>query len=288
MILKIRRMAEMTNPVFPAASCYWTVTIVILNSRTGYPLPCTHSPLEKVPIRPPARRKGKKRPNLFQERRPTLHKASPHTGIHPDSLPPHRHKIRLPVPTKFGNPNVLNDTRGHPDLEHEYDIFDESIDYSSPSHRLIRKTLHELPTSIDPDFNVKFNEALHGEYLRSNLKLEHLHNKPNLQHRIINLVKKYWPIFDPHLYIHGPFNFAVSRGTRTRDRIGVEDWQVLRNAHSMYANDPPISDLRALHCSINYSSLFDTEFPTSQAIEDRLNEAPVLTAACFTDYIRQA
>ena len=61
------------------------------------------------------------------------------------------------------------DTNGYPDLEEDYDWLEER-----PAPPLVRKTLHKLPTDIDPEFNVKFDEAKHGDYIRQHLHLDHL------------------------------------------------------------------------------------------------------------------
>jgi hypothetical protein len=37
-------------------------------------------------------------------------------------------------------------------------------------------------------------------------------------------------------YIHGPFEFAIVRGRKTRDRIGQKDWDALAWSKSMFSN----------------------------------------------------
>jgi hypothetical protein len=44
-------------------------------------------------------------------------------------------------------------------------------------------------------------------------------------------------------YIHGPFDFAVVRGRKTRDRIDQRDWDVLSKHTSMFQNEIPRFDL---------------------------------------------
>jgi hypothetical protein len=62
--------------------------------------------------------------------------------------------------------------------------------------RVIRKRLHPAPTldADDQRFYTKFDEAKHGDKLRRELKLDHLN--PHQQQKLIDLVKKYWAIFD--------------------------------------------------------------------------------------------
>ena len=98
--------------------------------------------------------------------------------------------IRLP---SAGNSdtNVLLDDRGHPDIQQDYDW----LEYDKQAPPLLRKTMHPLPEKVDPEFNVQYDEAIHGDYLREHLKISHL--IPDEQKAIIRLVKKYWCVFNP-------------------------------------------------------------------------------------------
>jgi hypothetical protein len=49
--------------------------------------------------------------------------------------------------------------------------------------------------SIDPDFNVPYDEAKHGDYLREAHKLDHL--TPAQQAELTAIVKEYWGVFNP-------------------------------------------------------------------------------------------
>ena len=129
----------------------------------------------KQPIRPPKRRKGKKRPNLFQD--PSRSKSARDTTI--ARLPPRDHEK-----------DPLLDTNGYPDLEEDYDWLEER-----PAPPLVRKTLHKLPTDIDPEFNVKFDETKHGDYIRQHLHLDHL--PAARAARVEALVKKWFCVFNP-------------------------------------------------------------------------------------------
>ena len=55
--------------------------------------------------------------------------------------------------------------------------------------------MHPLPEKVGPEFNVQYDEAIHGDYLREHLKISHL--IPDEQKAIIRLVKKYWCVFNP-------------------------------------------------------------------------------------------
>ena len=48
---------------------------------------------------------------------------------------------------------------------------------------------------MDPQFNVRFNEVLHGEYPRENLHVGHV--SPACAARLTALIKKYWCVFNP-------------------------------------------------------------------------------------------
>ena len=85
---------------------------------------------------------------------------------------------------------LLND-RGHPGVQVDYDW----LEYDKQAPPLLRKTMHPLSTVIDPDFNVKYDEATHGAYLCKNMKIDHL--SADKQLRITKLVQKHWCVFNP-------------------------------------------------------------------------------------------
>ena len=39
----------------------------------------------------------------------------------------------------------------------------------------IRKVAPEFPTKVDPNFDVKFDEAKYGAYLKHNLNIDHMY-----------------------------------------------------------------------------------------------------------------
>ena len=95
------------------------------------------------------------------------------------------------MPIKQEGPNVLYNDRGQLDAAAEEDAAIESR-LESP---LVRKTRPALLKEIDPEFDVKYNELLHGEYIRENLKMRHV--PPAWSARLIRLIKKYWCVFNP-------------------------------------------------------------------------------------------
>ena len=48
---------------------------------------------------------------------------------------------------------------------------------------------------IDPKFNVKYDEGKHGDYLRENLKIDHLISQQQVE--LTELIIKFWPVFRP-------------------------------------------------------------------------------------------
>lgn len=58
-----------------------------------------------------------------------------------------------------------------------------------------RRRQHEMRQTIDPKFNVKYDEGKHGDYLRENLKISHL--TPQQQVELTELIIKFWPVFRP-------------------------------------------------------------------------------------------
>ena len=86
---------------------------------------------------------------------------------------------------------VLLDDRGNPDISVDYDWMEEE---ENPPE-VLRRTLHALPTSVDPEFDVKYDETKHGPYLKKHLKTDHL--SPEVAARLTALVKKHWRVFNP-------------------------------------------------------------------------------------------
>ena len=132
------------------------------------------------PLRPPPRKKGKKRPNRYQPPpRP------PQPGIEVGFT---GRAIKLPL--LQGDSDPLLDDRGFPDRQIDYDFLEEKE--CAP---LLRKTVSDLPKDIDPAFNVQYNEAKHGAYLSEHLKVGDV--PPDILKRLTDLIKKYWCVFNP-------------------------------------------------------------------------------------------
>ena len=90
------------------------------------------------PILPARRRKGKKRPNLFQE--------AMRSGIPASDLPPQTKTVQLPpVDKKSRNDNTIISDREFPYIQMDYDFLEDT----EHDNRLLRKTLHALPTTVD-------------------------------------------------------------------------------------------------------------------------------------------
>ena len=115
----------------------------------------------RVPLRPPRRKKGKKRPNMFAG--PAANEP-PGVAVHfrDDTL-------RLPLPSM--EPDILIDDRGFPDRQVDYDHLEEHAD----DQPILRKSHGTpLPDTVDPNFDTKFNDVAHGAYLTEHLKTGHL------------------------------------------------------------------------------------------------------------------
>ena len=85
----------------------------------------------------------------------------------------------------------LFDSRGHPDEETDW----ESMLPEVKAGKLIRKRKHTAPPidNIDPNFGVPYNEAKHGDILRSELDISHL--TPSQQITLTDCIKKFWRVF---------------------------------------------------------------------------------------------
>ena len=85
----------------------------------------------------------------------------------------------------------LFDSRGHPDEETDW----ESMLPEVKAGKLIRKRKHAAPPidNVDPNFGVPYNEAKHGDILRSALDLSHL--TPSQQITLTDCIKKFWRVF---------------------------------------------------------------------------------------------
>lgn len=89
-------------------------------------------------------------------------------------------------------PNVFLDNRGHADPQQDWEWLQEA-DFGKILRR--RRRLHDIPTQLDPSFNVQFDEAKHGAYLRDKLKIDHL--PADKQAQLVDLIKRKWGVFNP-------------------------------------------------------------------------------------------
>ena len=68
-------------------------------------------------------------------------------------------------------------------------------------------------------------------------------------------------LLDPSNILHGPFDFAITNGRQTRDRISLIDWQLLISCSSKYDNDPPtISRQKSYFSSLSWNQPIITLF----------------------------
>jgi hypothetical protein len=53
-------------------------------------------------------------------------------------------------------------------------------------------------------------------------------------------------------YIHGPFEFATVPGRKTRDRVDINDWNVLLAKSSMFVNKVPKLNLPSYSIHVDH------------------------------------
>jgi hypothetical protein len=84
------------------------------------------------------------------------------------------------------------DDQDFPDQSDEFDTLLHNIDDGT----ILRKLKHPPPPIDVPDsqFHFTFDESIHGAHLKEQLDLSHL--DPPTQLVVINLIKKYWSVFD--------------------------------------------------------------------------------------------
>ena len=85
----------------------------------------------------------------------------------------------------------MMDDHGFPDVQQDYDFLEDGASESP----VLRKVEPELPSAVDPAFDVKYDDAKHGDYLRSHLNTGHL--PADIAARLISMIKKHWRVFDP-------------------------------------------------------------------------------------------
>jgi hypothetical protein len=80
----------------------------------------------------------------------------------------------------------------HPDWQQSWEWIEEGS-YGKILSR--RKCLHPISDTLDPTFNVPFDDARNSQYLRDNLRIAHL--SIDHQNQIIALIKRKWGVFRP-------------------------------------------------------------------------------------------
>ena len=134
---------------------------------------------------------------------------------------PKKDPIRVAAKVKKGKKrkNVFFDDRGFPD---QLDDFDYLLHHTG-GVRILRKRLHTAPQLDvdDPDFHFPFDEVKHGEKLRNELKVNHL--PADIQERTINLIKKYWTIFDDEGLFVPVFDYECVIDTGSARPIAVSN-----------------------------------------------------------------
>ena len=152
-----------------------------------------YSPVDDAaqPLRPPRRKKAKKRPNIFKggddSQPPGVPVIPERNAFH---FPGTGKSIRLPA--AGAGTEAMMDDHGFADLQGDYDFLEDGASESP----VLRKVESTLPATVDPNFDVKYDDTKHGEYLRKNLATGHL--PADIALRLINVIKKHWRVFDPN------------------------------------------------------------------------------------------
>ena len=139
------------------------------------------------PLRPPRRKKGKKRPNLYND--PVTEE--------PLGIAVHFQDNTLRLPLPLGDPNVLTDNRGFSNSQINYDHLEE---HAEDKPILLKTHVKTLPTGVNPNFDTQYDKALHGTYLKEHLKTGHISAATAV--KTIAMIKKYWRVFGCHAYMY--------------------------------------------------------------------------------------
>jgi len=77
------------------------------------------------------------------------------------------------------------------------------------------------------------------------------------------------------VYIHGPFEFAMVNGRRSRDRVSLDDWKILHANKHLYTNLPPSLELPtySVHCDRGVHIAF-----VSQSVSETLLSVAIVTS----------
>ena len=88
--------------------------------------------------------------------------------------------------------------------------------------------------------------------------------------------RKWLNICHPDTFIHGPFEFALIRGRKTRDRIAQANWDALSLHSSMFCNPIPSFNVttysihcdRGAHVSIHIAAISNTLLSEKATMSD--------------------
>jgi hypothetical protein len=83
-----------------------------------------------------------------------------------------------------------------------------------------------------------------------------------------------WITLSPTSLIHGPFDFAVINGRKTRDRIPQSTWDAFRSAPQVYQNPIPRFDLSSYAFSYHINTQHHT-IHRDESITKRLNAVAI-------------
>ena len=75
----------------------------------------------------------------------------------------------------------------------------------------LHKVASELPTKVDPNFDVKLEEAQHGVYLKKHLNIDHM--SPRQAARLTAVIKDNWLVFNPDGVKHSVIGYECDIDT---------------------------------------------------------------------------
>ncbi|KAL7482328.1 LOW QUALITY PROTEIN: hypothetical protein ACHAW6_008002 [Cyclotella cf. meneghiniana] len=148
-------------------------------------------------------------------------------------------------------PNVYD--RGHADWQQSW----EWIEEGSYGKLLSRRTrLHPMCDTLDPTFNVPFDDARDCQYLCNNLRITHL--SADCQNQIISLIKLKWGVFRPEGMRIPVLNYECNIDTGTTPPV----WSKAVNSgpHESKIMQPMIDKLRSINQIRQKCHLFSPHF----------------------------
>ncbi len=114
--------------------------------------------------------------------------------------------------------NVFFDNRGFPDESKDFD----NLLYNIDGGVILQKKRYPTPPldTVDPKFNWEYSEQLHGKTLRKDLDLSHL--LPAQAAALIDVIKKYWCVFDERGVFVPVRNYECVIDTGTASPIAIK------------------------------------------------------------------